>query len=156
MGRKRTHLLRWAQQVLIFITAGFYFYAWGQTTILSPIWRDSILMLKEKQTEWLQTWYAMVRILWNFGKYCSSHPHHFFSVHFLSGSKEFELNFKFGWRGGYLFKYMTTFQYSLHNNAPSSRKLLKMDVLTSETCWAVNWHNKASVIMLVYLYSNVP
>ena len=45
-------------------------------------------------------------------------------------------------------------QYSLHNNAPSSRKLLKMDVLTSETCWAVNWHNKASVIKLVYLYSN--
>ena len=36
--------------------------------------------------------------------------------------------------------------YSLHNNAPSIRKLLKMDVLTSETCWAVNWHNKASVI----------
>jgi len=29
-----------------------------------------------------------------------------------------------------------------------------MDVLTSETCWAVNWHNKASVIKLVYLYSN--
>jgi len=28
----------------------------------------------------------------------------------------------------------------------SSRKLLKMDVLTSEICWAVNWHNKASVI----------
>ena len=25
-------------------------------------------------------------------------------------------------------------QYSLHNNAPSSSKLLKMDVLTSETC----------------------
>jgi len=25
-------------------------------------------------------------------------------------------------------------QYSLHNNAPSSCKLLKMDVLTSETC----------------------
>ena len=25
-------------------------------------------------------------------------------------------------------------QYSLHNNAPSSRKLLKMDVLTSEIC----------------------
>jgi len=25
-------------------------------------------------------------------------------------------------------------QYSLHNNAHSSRKLLKMDVLTSETC----------------------
>jgi len=45
-------------------------------------------------------------------------------------------------------------QYSLHNNAPSSRKILKMDVLTSETCWAVNWHNKASVIKLVYLYSN--
>jgi len=45
-------------------------------------------------------------------------------------------------------------QYSLHNNAPSSRKLLKMDVLMSETCWAVNWHNKASVIRLVYLYSN--
>ena len=37
-------------------------------------------------------------------------------------------------------------QYSLHNNAPSSRKLLKMDVLTSETCWAINLHNKASVI----------
>ena len=37
-------------------------------------------------------------------------------------------------------------QVSLHNNATSSRKLLKMDVLTSETCWAVNWHNKASVI----------
>jgi len=33
-----------------------------------------------------------------------------------------------------------------HNNAPSTRKLLKMDVLTSETCWAVNWQNKASVI----------
>jgi len=31
---------------------------------------------------------------------------------------------------------------------------LKMDVLISETCWAVNWHNKASVIKLVYLYSN--
>ena len=46
-------------------------------------------------------------------------------------------------------------QYSLHNNAPSSRKLLKMDVLTSETCWAVNWHNKASVIKLVYFYSNI-
>ena len=46
-------------------------------------------------------------------------------------------------------------QYSLHNNATSSRKLLKMDVLTSETCWAVNWHNKASVIKLVYLYSNI-
>ena len=46
-------------------------------------------------------------------------------------------------------------QYSLHNNAPSSDKLLKMDVLTSETCWAVNWHNKASVIKLVYLYSNI-
>jgi len=30
-----------------------------------------------------------------------------------------------------------------------------MDVLTSETCWAVNWHNKASVIKLVYLYSNI-
>ena len=44
--------------------------------------------------------------------------------------------------------------YSLHNNAPSSRKLLKMDVLTSETCWAVNWHDKASFIKSVYLYSN--
>jgi len=30
-----------------------------------------------------------------------------------------------------------TAQYNLHTNAPSSRKLLKMDVLTSETCWAV-------------------
>jgi len=40
-------------------------------------------------------------------------------------------------------------QYSLHNNTPSSRKVLKMDVLTSETCWAENWHNKASVIKLV-------
>ena len=46
-------------------------------------------------------------------------------------------------------------QYSLHNNAPSSRKLLKMDVLTSKICWAVNWHNKASVIKSVYLYSNI-
>jgi len=45
--------------------------------------------------------------------------------------------------------------YSPHNNAPSSRKLLKMDILTSGTCWAVNWHNKASVIKLVYLYSNI-
>ena len=45
-------------------------------------------------------------------------------------------------------------QYSLNNNAQSSRKLLKMDILTSETCWAVKWHNKASVIKLVYLYSN--
>jgi len=44
--------------------------------------------------------------------------------------------------------------YCVGCNAPSSRKLLKMDVLTSETCWAVNWHNKASVIKLVYLYSN--
>ena len=37
------------------------------------------------------------------------------------------------------FRYITptrlkSAQYSLHNNAPSSRKLLKMDVLTSETC----------------------
>jgi len=46
-------------------------------------------------------------------------------------------------------------QYSLHNNAPSSRKLLKVDILTSETCWAVNLHNKASVIKLVYLYSDI-
>ena len=45
-------------------------------------------------------------------------------------------------------------QVSLHNNTTSSRKLLKMDVLASETCWAVNWHNKVSVIKLVYLYSN--
>jgi len=29
------------------------------------------------------------------------------------------------------------------------------DVNTSETCWAVIWHNKASVIKLVYLYSNI-
>jgi len=43
----------------------------------------------------------------------------------------------------------------LHNNAPSSCKLLRMDVLISETCWAVNWHNKASDIKLVYLYSNI-
>jgi len=59
----------------------------------------------------------------------------------------------------YLVRYITptrlkSAQYSLHNNAPSTRKLLKMDVLTSETCWAVNWHNKVSVIKLVYLYSN--
>jgi len=46
-------------------------------------------------------------------------------------------------------------QYSLHNNAQCSRKLLKMDLLISETCWPVNWHNKASVIKLVYLYSNI-
>ena len=45
-------------------------------------------------------------------------------------------------------------QVSPHNNT-SSRKLLKMDVLTSETCWAVNWNIKASVIKLVYLYSNI-
>ena len=32
----------------------------------------------------------------------------------------------------------STPQVSLHNNATSSRKLLKMDVLTSETCWAVD------------------
>ena len=42
-------------------------------------------------------------------------------------------------------------QVSQHN-ATSSRKLLKMDVLTSETCWAVD--NKASVIKLVNLYSS--
>jgi len=42
-------------------------------------------------------------------------------------------------------RYITpaTPQVSLHN-ATSSRKLLKMDILTSETCWAVD--NKASVI----------
>jgi len=32
---------------------------------------------------------------------------------------------------------------------------LYIPVLTSETCWAVNWHNKASVVKLVYLYSNL-
>ena len=48
-----------------------------------------------------------------------------------------------------------TAHYSLHNNAPSSRKLLKMDVLTSEIYSAVNGHNKASVIKLVYLYSYI-
>ena len=37
----------------------------------------------------------------------------------------------------------------------SCRKLLKMDVLTSETCLAAKWHNKASVIKLVYLYTNI-
>ena len=41
----------------------------------------------------------------------------------------------------------STPQVSLHNNA--------LDVLTPETCWAVNWHNKASAIKLVYLYSNI-
>jgi len=46
-------------------------------------------------------------------------------------------------------------QYNLCNNTPSSRKLLKMGVLTSETCWAVNWHNKISDIKLVYLYSSM-
>ena len=30
-----------------------------------------------------------------------------------------------------------------------------MGVLTSETCWAVNWHNKISDIKLVYLYSSI-
>ena len=45
--------------------------------------------------------------------------------------------------------------YSVHNNAPSSRRLLKMNVWTSETCWAVKWHNRASVIKLGYLYSNI-
>jgi len=35
-------------------------------------------------------------------------------------------------------------QVSLHNNTTNSRKLLKMEVLTSETCWAVD--NKGSVI----------
>jgi len=44
-------------------------------------------------------------------------------------------------------------QVSLHNNATSSSKLLRMDVFTSEKCWAVNWHNKISDIKLVYLYS---
>jgi len=43
-------------------------------------------------------------------------------------------------------------QVSLHNTT-SSRKLLNMDVLTSETCWAVD--KKASVIKLVNLYSKV-
>ena len=46
-------------------------------------------------------------------------------------------------------------QYSLHNNAQSSRNILKMDVLKSETCWAVNLHNKTSVIKLIYLYLNI-
>jgi len=46
-------------------------------------------------------------------------------------------------------------QYKICNNTPSSRKLLKMGVLTPETCWAVNWHNKISDIKLVYIYSNV-
>jgi len=48
-----------------------------------------------------------------------------------------------------------TAQYSLCNNTQSSRKLLKMVVLTSETCWAIYWHNKASDIKLVYLYSDM-
>ena len=43
-------------------------------------------------------------------------------------------------------------QYSPCNNTPSSCKLLKMVVLTSETCWAEKWHNKISDIKLVYLY----
>jgi len=47
----------------------------------------------------------------------------------------------------------STPQVSLHNNALNSRKLLKMDILTSETCWAVD--NKANVIQLVNLYSNI-
>ena len=46
-------------------------------------------------------------------------------------------------------------QYNLSNNTPNSRKLLKMGVLTSETCWTVNWHNKISVIKLVSLYSSI-
>jgi len=35
-------------------------------------------------------------------------------------------------------RYITPITLHNYNNAPSSRKLLKMDVLTSETCWAVN------------------
>jgi len=46
-------------------------------------------------------------------------------------------------------------QYSPCSNTPSSCKLLKMVVLTSETCWAENWHNKISDIKLVYLYSTI-
>jgi hypothetical protein len=72
---------------------GLYSFAWGQTMILPPIWLDSIIMLKGKETEWLQKWYAMVRIIWNFGQNSSSHPYHCF----LSGSKAFEQNFEFGW-----------------------------------------------------------
>jgi len=45
-------------------------------------------------------------------------------------------------------------QYNLCNNTKNIRKLLKMGVLASETCWAVNWHDKISDIKLVYLYSN--
>ena len=41
----------------------------------------------------------MVRIVWIFGKNCSSHPYHCFSIHFLSVSKEFELNLEFEWMG---------------------------------------------------------
>ena len=50
---------------------------------------------------------------------------------------------------------LTSAQYSLHNNATSSCKLLKRDVLTSGTCWAVNLHNKATVIKMVFLFSNM-
>ena len=46
----------------------------------------------------------------------------------------------------------STPQVSLHNTT-STRQLLKMDVLMSETCWAI--YNKASVIQLVNLYSNI-
>jgi hypothetical protein len=91
---------RWARQVQIYSSPlGLYICVWGQTTILPPVWRDSILMFKEKQTEWLQTWYAMVRILWNCGKNCSSHIYYCFPLHFLSESKESELKFEFGWIG---------------------------------------------------------
>ena len=44
-------------------------------------------------------------------------------------------------------------QYNTRNKSTISRKLLKMDVLTFETCWALN--NKASDTKLVYLYSTI-
>ena len=52
-----------------------------------------------------------------------------FHVLYCSGSMRVGVTVWFGWGGE---------QYNTWNKSTISRKLLKMDVLTFETCWAVN------------------
>ena len=66
---------------------------------------------------------------------------------YCSGTTCVGVTLWFGWGG--VVSYLSNTTHEITQRI--SRKLLRMDVLTSETCWA--WNKIASDIKLVYLYS---
>jgi hypothetical protein len=82
-----------------------------------------------------------------------------FHVLYSSGSMCVGVTVWFGWGGVVslcrLKLRIEPEQYNTRNKSKISRKLLKMNVLTFESCWAVNNEIKNQVDnKLVYLYSN--